>query len=160
MCIRDRIIANLLLSEREFLDNKDRYVQDVLAILEKRAADEARLILRRKHESGESLLCTEISDAISLEINSHYARLFAFFEAHPDLRLKDPFKGAILNHLPDMLTSSHVFRQRIGKLPGKYLSAILAAEIGSSLVYSGDQLDDFEGMIRRHLIKTCREKRL
>jgi glutamate dehydrogenase len=147
------IIANLLLSEREFLENKDSYVQNVLAILEKRAADEARLILRRKHASGGNLLCTEISDAISLEINNHYARLFAFFEAHPDLRLKDPFKGAILNHLPEMLTSSHVFRQRIGKLPGKYLSAILAAEIGSSLVYSGEQLDDFEGMIRRHLIK-------
>ena len=42
------IIANLLLSEREFMEHKERYVGDVLAILEKRAADEARLILRRQ----------------------------------------------------------------------------------------------------------------
>jgi glutamate dehydrogenase len=149
------IIANLLLSEQEFLDNKDAYVHDVLAILEKRAGDEARLILRRKRESGGNQLCTEISDAISLEINHNYARLFAFFEEHADLRLKDPFRQAILDHLPKLLVTHKTFRQRISKLPGKYLSAILAAEIGSSLVYTGDVRDDFEGMIRRHLVKTA-----
>jgi glutamate dehydrogenase len=150
------IIANLLLTEREFLENKEIYVRDVLVILEKRAADEARLILRRRRESSGNLLCTEISDAISLEINSHYARLFTFFEAHPELRLKEPFRGAILNHLPNMLSASNVFRKRINTLPGKYLSAILAAEIASSLVYTGDRQDDFEEMIRRHLAQTGR----
>ncbi len=150
------IIANLLLSEQEFLAHKDRYVVDVLAILERRAADEARLILRRRNASDGKLLCTEISDAISMEINRHYARLFAFFEANPDLRLKDPFRGAILHHLPDMLTANKTFRQRIRKLPGKYLSAILAAEIGSSLVYTRNRQDDFEEMIRRHLARTAR----
>ncbi|NVN90916.1 MAG: NAD-glutamate dehydrogenase, partial [Desulfuromonadales bacterium] len=45
------IIANLLLSEKEFLAHKDEYVYDVLDILEKRAADEATLILRRRRES-------------------------------------------------------------------------------------------------------------
>src|SRR5512137_495510 len=44
------IIANLLLSEEEFLEQKERYVADVLAILEKRAGDEARLILQRRRE--------------------------------------------------------------------------------------------------------------
>lgn len=152
------IIANLLLTEQEFLDNKDRYVRDVLSILERRAADEARLILRRRRESGGTLLCTEISDAISLEINSHYARLFTFFEANPGLRLKDPFKSAIMNHLPQIMTEQTGFRRRIKTLPGKYLSAILAAEIGSSLVYSGNRLDDFKEMIRQHLIKIARQK--
>jgi glutamate dehydrogenase len=150
------IIANLLLSEQEFIENKEAYVHDVLNILEKRAADEARLILRRRNDSGGNLLCTEISDAISLEINHHYARLFAFFESNPELRLKDPFRRAIMRHLPEMLIINNAFRQRIGKLPGKYLSAILAAEIGSSLVYTGDNRDDFEGMIRRHLAKIGR----
>jgi glutamate dehydrogenase len=148
------IIANLLLSDSEFLQCKDVYVRDVLAILEKRADDEARLILRRRRESPGSQLCTEISDAISIEINGHYARLFAFFEAHPGLRLKCPFFRAILSHLPLILQENRTFRQRVKKLPGKYLSAILAAEIGSSLVYAGDRDADFEGTIRRHLAKT------
>jgi len=148
------IIANLLLSDTEFLECKDAYVGDVLTILEKRAADEARLILRRRRESGGNLLCTEISDAISLEINSHYARLFSFFESRPDLRLKNPFYHAILSHLPHILRENRLVRQRVKKLPGKYLSAILAAEIGSSLVYAGDRDADFEETIRRHLAKT------
>ncbi len=148
------IIANLLLSDNEFMAHKDTYVQDVLAILEKRAADEARLILRRWRDSAGTLLCTEISDAISLEINGHYARLFSFFESHPDLRLKSPFFGAILSHLPRILQETTAFRRRVRQLPGKYLSAILAAEVGSSLVYAGDRDADFEGTIRRHLAKT------
>jgi glutamate dehydrogenase len=148
------IIANLLLSDTEFLECKPAYVSDVLTILEKRAADEARLILRRRRESAGSMLCTEISDAISLEINGHYARLFTFFENHPNLRLQNPFYRAILSHLPRILRDNRVIRQRVKRLPGKYLSAILAAEIGSSLVYAGDHDEDFEGTIRRHLAKT------
>ncbi len=147
------IIANLLLSEDEFLEHKDRYVWDVLAILEKRAADEARLILKRRRDSGNNLFCTEISDAVSLEINGHYSRLFSFFSARPELCLKLPFRKALLNHLPALLRETPAFRRRIGKLPKKYQCAILAAEIGSSLVYSGDQQADFEEMIKRHLAR-------
>lgn len=147
------IIANLLLSEEEFLEHKERYVKDVLAILEKRAADEARLILARRRESGGNLLCTEISDAISLEINGHYSRLFTFFTSRPELCLKPPFRLALLNHLPAMLRETPAFRRRIRKLPRKYICAILAAEIASSLVYSSDQEADFEEMIRRHLAR-------
>ena len=77
------IIANLLLTEEEFLKHKKRYVKDVLAILVRRAADEANLIMARRREQG--LLGTEISDRISGEINAHYARLFKFFQAKPEL---------------------------------------------------------------------------
>jgi glutamate dehydrogenase len=52
-----------------------------------------------------------------------------------------------------MLQESAAYRQRIRKLPQKYLCAILAAEIGSSLVYSGSRDTDFEDMIRRHLAR-------
>ncbi|NTW99912.1 MAG: amino acid dehydrogenase, partial [Geobacteraceae bacterium] len=147
------IIANLLLSEREFLEQKERYAGDVLAILEKRAADEARLILRRRVESCGTLLYSEISEIISQNINSLYTRLFEFFSARPDLCLQAPFRQAILSHLPRMLRESAVYRQRIKTLPKKYLCAILAAEIGSSLVYSGSRDADFEDMIRRHLAR-------
>ncbi len=147
------IIANLLLSEREFMEQKERYSGDVLTILEKRAADEARLILRRRAESGGTLLCSEISETISQNINALYSRLFEFFSARPELCLQAPFRQTILSHLPRMLRESAAYRQRIRKLPRKYLCAILAAEIGSSLVYSGSRDADFEDMIRRHLAR-------
>jgi len=147
------IIANLLLTEHEFMEHKERYVGDVLAILEKRAADEARLILRRWVESGGTLLYSEISETISQNINSLYSRLFEFFSARPELCLQAPFRQAVLSHLPRMLQESTLYRQRIRKLPKKYLCAILAAEIGSSLVYSGSRDADFEDMIRRHLAR-------
>jgi glutamate dehydrogenase len=148
------IIANLLLSEREFHEHKERYVADVLAILEKRAADEARLILRRRRESGETQLYSEISEAISQNINNLYTRLFEFFSSRPELLLQPPFRQAIIGHLPRMLQETAAFRQRIKRLPRKYLCAILAAEIGSSLVYTASRDADFEEMIRRHLART------
>jgi glutamate dehydrogenase len=147
------IIANLLLTEKEFLCHKERYVADVLAILEKRSGDEARLILRRRSEPGCNLLYTEISDAISQEINALYARLFKFFQGHPELCLQPLFRRTILNHLPRLLSESAAFRQRISKLPTKYLYAILAAEIASSMIYQGNREADFAGMIKGHLLR-------
>lgn len=147
------IIANLLLSEREFMEQKGRYAGDVLGILKKRAADEASLILRRRKESGNTLLYSEISETISQNINSFYSRLFEFFTARPELCLQPPFRQAVISHLPRMLQETPAFRQRIKKLPVKYLCAILAAEIGSSLVYTGSRDADFEEMVKRHLAR-------
>ena len=146
------IIANLLLSEAEFLACKGRYVGDVLKILEQRAGDEARLILKRRRAQPE-LLCTEISDALSGEINGHYARLFRYFQARPELSLREPFRRALLAHLPALLREEPRFRRRLARLPAKYRAAILAAEIGSSLVYRGDRDIDYEDTIRLHLLR-------
>jgi glutamate dehydrogenase len=146
------IIANLLLSDAEFLAHKERYVRDVLTILEKRAGDEARLILKRRREQPERL-CTEISDALSGEINAHYARLFRFFLDHPELPLREPYRRALLAHLPAMLREEPRFRRRLTRLPAKYRAAIAAAEIGSSLVYLGNRETDFTAGIRLHLLR-------
>jgi glutamate dehydrogenase len=144
------IIANLMLSAEEFMAEKERYVRDVLEILEKRAGDEARLILRRWREQP-GTLCTELSDSISAEINSNYSRLFRFFQAKPELALQPLYKKALFAHLPKMLREEPRYRQRLKRLPQKYLSAILAAEIGSSMVYCGDSDGGFEDEVRLHL---------
>jgi glutamate dehydrogenase len=143
------IIANLLLTEEEFLKQKKRYVKDVLAILVRRAADEANLIMARRREQG--LLGTEISDRISGEINAHYARLFKFFQTRPQLAQEPLFRAAILSHLPALLREDPRFRKRVDRLPPKYQSAILAAEIGSSMVYRGNPDAEFEDMLRLHM---------
>jgi glutamate dehydrogenase len=149
------IIANLLLTEKEFFTLKERYVADVLEILKKRAGDEARLILRRWRETGGTQPCTEISDLISQNINSFYHRLFQFFTTRPELCLKPPYRAALLRHLPRILQSEPHLRRRIRQLPGKYLAAILAAEIGASLVYTSNRDEDFEEMVRRHLARVA-----
>ncbi len=147
------IVANLLLTEKEFLAKKERYVADVLKILKKRASDEARLIVKRWNEAAGMQLYTEISEQISQNINSYYHRLFQFFNERPEICLKEPFRSALFRHLPEMLQELPSFRRRISKLPPKYLPAMLAAEIAGSLVYSNNRDDDFEDMIRRHLMR-------
>ncbi len=150
------IIANLLMTEKEFLGHKERYVADVLEILKKRAADEARLILRRWREAHGAQPYTDISNLISQNINSFYHRLFLFFSSRPELCLQEPFRAALLRHLPRILQTEPLFRRRIATLSKKYLAAILAAEIGASLVYTSNRDDDFENMVRRHLARVTR----
>ncbi|MGZ8432282.1 MAG: NAD-glutamate dehydrogenase domain-containing protein, partial [Candidatus Deferrimicrobiaceae bacterium] len=147
------IIGNLLMTEKEFLAHKEEYVRDVLAILEKRAEDEALLIFRRKREAGSSLSYTEISDAISVEINAHYARLYDFFRSHPSIGEKGPYRRALLSHLPRFLRGNTRFRRRIARLPVKYRWAILASEIASTIVYRGGFERDFGGDLNRYAEK-------
>jgi glutamate dehydrogenase len=147
------IIGNLLMTEKEFLAHKEEYVRDVLAILQKRAGDEAELIFRRKRENP-SRTYTEISDAISVEINEHYARLFEFFQARPGLSLALPYRRALLAHLPAFLRGNARYRRRVSRLPVKYRSAILAVEIASTMVYRGGFGHDFEGDLCRYVTQS------
>ncbi len=143
------IIANLLMSEKEFFEHKERYVADVLDILVRRAADEARLIFRRRGEGQGSF--TDISAAISREINAHYARLFDYFQKRPELAERPLYRRALLAHLPRLLRETPRFRKRIGQLPAKYKAAILASEIASSLIYQQDVEAEYEAMLNAHL---------
>ncbi|WP_020675042.1 NAD-glutamate dehydrogenase domain-containing protein [Geopsychrobacter electrodiphilus] len=145
------IIANLLLSDEEFLTHKPRYVADVLCILQQRAEEEARLIFRRQRESQGELLYTEISDAISREINGHYARLFDFFRDNPHLCQEPLYLQTIYRHLPAFVRETEFVRQRVADLPEKIKHAILASEISSSMVYLGGQHCDFQTRIENHM---------
>ena len=137
------IIGNLLFSEREFLAHKADYVRDVLEILEKRAVDEASLIMRRHAEAGGKRRFTEISEALSLEINQHKAELFRYFEARPDIHLRAPYRQVLLAHLPRLVRESPTYKLRVKQLPGKYRSAILAAELATTMVYRAALEPDF-----------------
>jgi glutamate dehydrogenase len=145
------IIADLLLSKEEFLSIKDVYVSQVISILKKRAEDEARLIFERFKKAQGRLLYTEISNAICAEINAHYARLFDFFRQNSSYCDKPLYRKAILSHLPEIIKNNKKFDNRIDSLPLKYKAAILASEIASSLVYSGDNKATFIHMVEGHL---------
>jgi glutamate dehydrogenase len=148
------IIANLLLSEAEFLENKPKYVADVIRILSRRAEDEARLLVRRHAEGTKPW--TEISNDISVEINLGYKRLFEFFQKNPEVAQQELFDRVILSHLPALLREDARFNTRYKNLSPKYRSAILAAEIGSSMVYQANHEAEFEDSIRRHVERRFR----
>ena len=147
------IIANLLLKEKEFLNQKETYVQDVLRILDKRAEDEANLIFKRYREAEGKRLYTEISIAISREINDHYARLFAFFSARPELSDRLLYRKVILNHLPALIRENPKYRARIRQLPPKIKYAIMSSEIASYIVYHGGWEVDFERRLDGYIKK-------
>ena len=153
ICSSYEIIANLLMTEKEFLAHKEEYVSDVLEILERRAEEEANLIFRRRLASGGKLSYTDISDAVSVEINGHYATLFDFFQRRPELCLKVPFRNALFAHLPRFIRESPRYRMRVTKLPAKYRSAILASETASTIVYRGGFERTLEGDLKGYLGK-------
>jgi len=145
------IMANLLMTEKTFLKNKEAYVVDVLDILEKRAEQEANLILKRHRESKGEILYTEISRSISNEINAHYGRLFEFFRDRPELSDQPLFRKVLLNHLPAFIRKKPRYRARIKKLPPKIKFAILASEIATTIVYEGGWGEDFETRLKGYV---------
>ncbi|NOY14120.1 MAG: amino acid dehydrogenase [Deltaproteobacteria bacterium] len=145
------IIANLMLTEKEFLANKAQYVADVIDILNRRAEDEAELIFRRVQNSTTPLLYTEASAEISQKINVHYSRLFRVFQNNPQLCDKPLYHKAILLHLPRLISKVRRFRNRIEQLPAKIKYAILASEIASFMVYKSNEEATYMEMIEGHL---------
>lgn len=131
------IIANLTLSEEEFLAHKQQYVSDVIKILNRMAEQEARVVIKRQRETGGKITYTDISTQVSQEINAHYARMFAFFQANPELVHEASYKQAILAHMPALIQKPE-FQDRIDRLPEKVKYAILASKLASSMVYFGD----------------------
>jgi len=80
---------------------------------------------------------------LSREINDWYARIFDHFQARPDLTLKNPFRWALLAHLPALIRNTPRFGVRVRNLLPKYRAAILAAEIAATIVYRDGFTADF-----------------
>jgi glutamate dehydrogenase len=138
------IIANLLMNDREFLRIKERYVRDVMKILEKRAAHEAHLIFRRRHGGEENLLFTSISDNLSREINDFYDRIFSLLTEKPDLLRRRAHRRALFAHLPAVVCKNDRLRRRVANLPLKYRCAMVACEVAGRIVYLGGWKKDFQ----------------
>jgi glutamate dehydrogenase len=148
------IIANLLMDDREFLAHKAAYVEDVLQILDRRARDEARLILRRHREAGGEKLFTDISNELSVEINAHYERFFDFFTARPELLARPVYRRVLLAHLPALVREKPWLRRRVPRLPTKYRCAMVAVELATTIVYRGGWEPDLEESLRDYARRT------
>ncbi|MCP3869156.1 MAG: amino acid dehydrogenase [Gammaproteobacteria bacterium] len=147
------ILANLMFSASEFLAYKERYVGNVIEILNQMAEKEAFAILKRHQDAAGAVSYTEISDQISRDINIHYARFFDFFEANPELTDKPRYRNAILHHMPRILREDSEFHGRIDRLPTKVKSAVLASTLASSMVYTGDDSSVFADIVEAQLTR-------
>ncbi len=145
------IIANLIMNDDEFLANKTDYVNDVIGILNTMAEREASLIIGRYIDSNYTVFCTESSNSISREINNHYARIFDYFQANPELCNKPLYLNAMLLHMPKLIGANDDFKNRIQNLPEKVKYAILASKLASAMVYDADDNSLYAGMINSQL---------
>jgi len=156
ICSSYEVIGGLLMNDREFLQNKDAYVQDVLKILEKRAVDESEVIFQRHKISDGMKLYTDISDEISYEINELTDTVFTYLMTHPE-RLESPaYMKALLVHFPEFVQERKKYRDRIKDLPFKYRVAMVSSEIATQSVYHGGFEVPFEEKLDLFVRKVSR----
>jgi len=141
------IIANLLMSDEEFLAHKEKYVKEVIEILNQMSEREANLILKRYTEDNGQVSYTDISTDISREINDHYAKIFDYFQKNSELSNKTEYLNAMLLHMPHTIGANSQFKDRVKDMPEKVKYAILASKLASAMVYEGDTSSMYAGMI-------------
>jgi len=146
------IIANLVFTDKEFLANKEEYVNDVINILNEMAETEALAIIRKYRELEGAKSYTEISNQLSQEINNHYERMFNYFESNPEQLTQAKQQKAMLAHMPKLIRESAEFSPRLqSNLPDKVKYAILASKLASGLVYAGDDNSLYGDIIEAQL---------
>jgi len=127
------VLSSLVLSEKEFLDNKDTLVTQILEFIKTSAQNEARLLLSTFKK--ENLYLTEVSDRISLKINKYKYQLLDFLETiELSSNKDDPLIEALLNYCPKLLKENFT-PQILEKVPDIHKKAIISAYIASHLIY-------------------------
>ncbi|MBU1003795.1 MAG: NAD-glutamate dehydrogenase [Proteobacteria bacterium] len=139
ICSSYEILAGLVMSEQEFLADKDEYVPQVLDILRERARAEALLIIREYKACGGSRPMTAISMDLSKEINTLADMIdVALKEHYPtarDLREDPELYALMLSYCPRLLAERYADRL-IERVPLSHLRALLAAFSSSRAVYA------------------------
>ncbi len=156
ICSSYEILGGLLMKDSEFLHYKDKYVRDVLTILEKRAVDEVETIFNLHKESRGNLLYTEISNEISYKINELTDKIYDYLIEHPDKIEKPYYSRILLLHLPDFIQKRKKFRDRVKYLPSKYRAAIISTEIATRSIYQGGFEAPFEEKLEHFARHYCR----
>lgn len=135
ICSSFEIIASLILEDEEFAAIKEKYIEEVIQILRKKAKWEADLLFAEYLKWGKSKSLVELSMDISREINMVTDTLLEQFTSDPERYLNnDLFKNIILGHCPNILKEQ--YQERIfERLPTPHQIAILAANIASHIVY-------------------------
>jgi len=136
ICSSYEVLAGLVLSDEEFLADKQRYVGEVLEILRARARQEARLLLREYRYGGRKRHLTDISLKISREINRVSDMIFAaLLESGAEICDEQDLADMLLAYCPGVLVEKYPDRVR-ERVPDKHKKALLAKFIASRIVYT------------------------
>ena len=133
ICSSYEVLAGLLLDEHEFAECKEKYVQEVIEILEESAGKEARMLISEHERSNE--LYTVLSEKISSRINSLTDEILtALSSIDSKDKIMSGFGHVLKHYMPPILYEK--YKARIGqRLPLAHLKAIVASRLASDLIY-------------------------
>jgi len=132
ICSSFEVLSCLILSEQEFIEQKNTLVPEILEIIKKAALNEARILLHNYQKRNTYL--TEISDLISKKINSYKYELLDFLELETlSESPKDPLIQCLLVYCPKSLRK---ISKIIENVPDIHKKAIIACHIAANLVYT------------------------
>jgi glutamate dehydrogenase len=139
ICSSYEILAGMAMTEAEFAACHGRYVDEVLAILGRKARDEAGVLLRERRRAGGRVGVVALSREVSAEITAlkdaigeaiaRQAPTVADLAADPLLR------RLVAAHCPPLVATR--YGERLwATAPASYLQAVAAAQAASSIVYA------------------------
>lgn len=131
ICSSFEVLAGLVLTEEEFLQEKPVIVEEILNIIQSRAKDEATALLQMH---GTTYL-TEASERISQRINAYTDELLSYLSKTTlSDDVNDPLIQSLFNYCLPLLRTK--YRQRILKeIPEMHKKAIIACFLAQRLVY-------------------------
>lgn len=136
ICSSYEVLGGLVMSDDEFMAVKPRFVDDVMAILRRRARDEARLLLSEARRGDGTKPLHVISVEASLEMNEAADALYAALCAEgEDVRKDHVLANLVREYCPPVLVER--YGERIfQKVPARHLNALVAAYAASRIVYA------------------------
>ncbi len=135
ICSSYEIIASLVLTTKEFLAIKEKYVSQVIVILRQKADFEAKLLLHEYKRLGESKNLVDLSFEISKEINAVKDSILNHLTERKETLLGSELcKKIIWRHCPQIIVDKYAERL-IEKLPEAHKIAIVSSFIASYIVY-------------------------
>ena len=137
ICSSYEVLAGLLLDDDEFAAVRETYVREVLSIIAERCRSEARLLLREHRQSGGARPLTELSMAISDEINALADRVREGLGGESGGALcADPlYLAQVLDYCPRVIAEKHAERPA-ERLPPDYIHALIAHHVAAQIVYA------------------------
>lgn len=136
ICSSYEILAGLMLSDEEFLSNKQRYVREVLEILKIRARDEVKLLLKEYRACGCCRPLTSLSMELSKQINVLADKIREALEASvTDLKSDPDFYELALDYCPAIIGEQFAerFTQRV---PLAHQLAVVCTYAATRMIYS------------------------
>jgi glutamate dehydrogenase len=131
ICSSFEILAGMLLSSEEFIELKDRFVEQVLVRLRALARQEARLLFR-EHRRSPQIALPEMSGEISRLMIRATDAIEASLAEEP--AKDEPLVRAVVQeHLPPVLWERA--QDRLGRLPPAYFRGMVASSLAGRIVY-------------------------